>query len=143
LQFSDTVTYHGMMFTGMPNLLWVFGYFRASWTLRADLLADFVCRLLKHMDEKGVTKVSIAVPPSDKDMKIMSWMDPENFNPNYLMRDMHLLPKRGDKPEWQHTQDYWTERDVIPAIDLDNPAFVYEGSKAEQAAGKEKAKAAG
>jgi hypothetical protein len=127
----------------MPNLLWVFGYFRASWTLRADLLADFVCRLLKHMDEKGVTKVSIAVPPSDKDMKILPWMDPENFNPNYLMRDMHLLPKRGAKPEWQHTQDYWTERDVIPAIDLDNPALVYAGSKAEQAAGKEKAKAAG
>ncbi len=143
LQFSDTVTYHGMMFTGMPNLLWVFGYFRASWTLRADLLADFVCRLLKHMDEKGVTKVSIAIPEADKDMKLLSWMDPQNFNPNYLMRDMHLLPKRGEKPEWQHTQDYWTERDVIPAIDLDNPAFVYEGSKAGQAAGKEKVKAAG
>ncbi len=143
LQFSDTVTYHGMMFTGMPNLLWVFGYFRASWTLRADLLADFVCRLLKHMDAKGVTKVSIAIPPADKDMKLLPWMDPQNFNPNYLMRDMHLLPKRGEKPEWQHTQDYWTERDVIPAIDLDNPAFVYEGSKAEQAARQEKVKAAG
>ena len=43
----------------------------------------------------------------------------------YLMRDMHLLPKRGDKPEWQHSQDYWAEKDEIPAIDLDDPAFVY------------------
>ncbi len=50
LLFSDTVTYRGMMFTGVPNMVWVFGYFRASWTLRADLVADFVCRLLKHMD---------------------------------------------------------------------------------------------
>ncbi|HTT79081.1 MAG TPA: NAD(P)/FAD-dependent oxidoreductase, partial [Stellaceae bacterium] len=42
LVFSDTVTYRGMMFTGVPNMAWVFGYFRASWTLRADLVADFV-----------------------------------------------------------------------------------------------------
>ena len=50
----------------------------------------------------------------------MPWIDPENFNPGYLMRGMHLLPKRGDKPEWQHTQDYWTEKDEFPAIDLDD-----------------------
>ena len=52
LVFSDTVTYRGMMFTGVPNMAWVFGYFRASWTLRADLVADFVCRLLNHMKAK-------------------------------------------------------------------------------------------
>ena len=46
LDFHETVTYHGTMFTGIPNMAWVFGYFRASWTLRADLIADFVCRLL-------------------------------------------------------------------------------------------------
>ena len=44
-------------------------------------------------------------------MPLLPWIDPENFNPGYLMRGMHLLPKRGDKPEWQHTQDYWTEKD--------------------------------
>jgi len=43
------------------------------------------------------------------------------------MRAMHLLPKRGDKPEWQHTQDYWREKDTFPAIDLDDLAFVYDG----------------
>ncbi len=41
------------------------------------------------------------------------------------MRSMHLLPKRGDKPEWQHTQDYWREKDEIPAIDLDAAEFLY------------------
>ena len=46
LDFAETVTYRGMMFTGIPNMAWVFGYFRASWTLRTDLVADFVCRLL-------------------------------------------------------------------------------------------------
>ena len=47
-------------------------------------------------------------------MPLLPWIDPENFNPGYLMRGMHLLPKRGDKPEWQHTQDYWAEKDQFP-----------------------------
>jgi cation diffusion facilitator CzcD-associated flavoprotein CzcO len=125
LEFAQTVTYRGMMFTGVPNMVWVFGYFRASWTLRTDLVADFVCRLLAHM-KKGVKKVVPALRPQDKDMSLQSWIDPENFNPGYLMRDMHLLPKRGDKPEWQHSQDYWAEKDQFPAIDLDDAAFVYD-----------------
>jgi cation diffusion facilitator CzcD-associated flavoprotein CzcO len=126
LVFSDTVSYRGMMFTGVPNLAWVFGYFRASWTLRADLVADFVCRLLNHMKQKGATKVTPTLRPEDNDMPLAPWIDPENFNPGYLMRSMHLLPKRGDKPEWQHSQDYWTEKDQIPAADLDDGALVYE-----------------
>jgi cation diffusion facilitator CzcD-associated flavoprotein CzcO len=125
LDFADTVTYRGMMFTGVPNMAWVFGYFRASWTLRTDMVADFVCRLLTHMKQKGVKKVVPALRPEDHNMPLLSWIDPENFNPNYLMRDMHLLPKRGDKPEWQHSQDYWAEKDQFPAIDLDDAAFVY------------------
>ena len=115
-----------MMFTGVPNLLWIFGYFRASWTLRADLIGDFVCRLLQHMQAKGASKVTPALRPADADMPILDWMDPENFNPGYLMRGMHLLPKRGDKPEWQHTQDYWVEKDSLPAADLDDGCLVYE-----------------
>ena len=125
LIFSDTVTYRGMMFTGVPNMAWVFGYFRASWTLRADLVGDFVCRLLQHMKRKGVHRVTPTLRPEDKDMPLLPWIDPENFNPGYIMRGMHMLPKRGDKPEWQHTQDYWAEKDEFPAIDLDGPTFVY------------------
>ena len=125
LVFSDTVTYRGMMFTGVPNMVWVFGYFRASWTLRADLVADFVCRLLKHMDAKGARRVMPALRPEDQDMPLLPWIDPENFNPGYIMRGMHLLPKRGNKPEWQHNQDYWREKDEFPAIDLDDKAFDY------------------
>jgi len=125
LVFSDTVGYRGMMFTGVPNMIWVFGYFRASWTLRVDLLSDFVCRLLAHMEKKGARRVEVALRPEDSDMELLPWIDPENFNPGYLMRAMHLLPKRGDKPEWQHTQDYWREKDELPAIDLDGAEFRY------------------
>jgi cation diffusion facilitator CzcD-associated flavoprotein CzcO len=125
LDFAETVTYRGMMFTGVPNMAWVFGYFRASWTLRTDLVADFVCRLLKHMKENGARKVQVALRPEDHNMPVLSWIDPENFNPGYMMRSMHLLPKRGDKPEWQHSQDYWMEKDQIPSIDLNDKAFAY------------------
>ena len=127
VDFAETVTYRGMMFTGMPNMLWIFGYFRASWTLRVDLLCDFVCRLLNHMKENGLEKVTpVLRSEQDKDMPLLPWMDPENFNPGYLMRSMHLLPKRGDKPEWQHTQDYWAEKNDIPNIELDDEVFEYE-----------------
>ena len=126
LNLADTVTYRGMMFTGVPNLLWVFGYFRASWTLRADLIGDLTCRLLRHMDELGAKRVTPQLRPEDADMPITQWMDPDNFNPNYLMRSQHLLPKAGNKPEWQHTQDYWYEKDALPAVDLDDGCLVYE-----------------
>jgi hypothetical protein len=77
------------------------------------------------MTQKGARKVVPALRAQDKDMPLLAWIDPENFNPGYLMRGMHLLPKRGDKPEWQHSQDYWSEKDELPVIDLDDPAFVY------------------
>jgi len=105
--------------------VWVFGYFRASWTLRADLVADFVCRLLNHMKAKGANRVEVAIPKADKDMPLLPWIDTENFNPGYILRGMHLLPKRGEKHEWQHSQDYWREKDELPQIDLDAPEFVY------------------
>jgi cation diffusion facilitator CzcD-associated flavoprotein CzcO len=126
LVFSETVTYHGMMFTGVPNLAWVFGYLRASWTLRTDLVAGFVCRLLRHMRAKGARRVTPRLRPQDEGMTLQPWIDPENFNPGYVTRGLHLLPRCGDKPQWQHTQDYWAEKDEIPAIDLDDGALVYE-----------------
>jgi len=122
LVFSDTVTYRGMMFSGVPNMAWVFGYFRASWTLRTDMVADFVCRLLNHMKAVSAKRVEV-VPPAD--MALSDWMDPESFNPGYLLRGMHLLPKSGDRHEWRHTQDYWREKDEFPKIDLDSETFVY------------------
>jgi cation diffusion facilitator CzcD-associated flavoprotein CzcO len=125
MRFADTVTYRGMMFTGIPNMVWVFGYFRASWTLRVDLIGDFVCRLLEHMDELGATVVTPALRPEDADMPRLPWVEPENFNPGYLQRGLPLLPKQGDRDPWRHTQDYWTEKDQLPVADLDDGALRY------------------
>ena len=126
LDFHNRVTYRGMMFTDLPNLIWIFGYFRASWTLRADIVADFTCRLLNHMDHLGKHRVTPQLLPEEASLPRLDWMDAENFNPGYLMRGMHLLPKRLDRPEWQHTQDYWHEREALPAIDLDDGRLRFE-----------------
>ncbi|MDP6214108.1 MAG: NAD(P)/FAD-dependent oxidoreductase [Acidimicrobiales bacterium] len=125
LVFSDTVGYRGTMFTGVPNMAWIFGYFRASWTLRADLIADFVCRLLKHMDEFDASTVTPVLRDEDSDMELLPWLDSDNFNPGYLMRAMHMLPSQGSNEPWCHSQDYWKDREDLPVADLDDGALVY------------------
>jgi cation diffusion facilitator CzcD-associated flavoprotein CzcO len=125
LDFAQTVGYRGTMFTGVPNMAWVFGYFRASWTLRADLIAEFVCRLLDHMDELGASVVVPRLREEDADMGLLPWVDPEDFNPGYLMRALHLMPKQGKKEPWRFTQDYWSEKQEFPAADLDDGALLY------------------
>ena len=125
LNFADTVTYRGAMFVGVPNMAWVFGYFRSSWTLRVDLLGDFVCRLLNHMKSEGLSKVVPSLRPEDRDMPLSPWIDPENFNPGYVMRGGHLLPKQGDKPEWRHAHDYEVDKETLAAADLSDGTLVY------------------
>lgn len=130
VDWHDTVNYRGMMFTGVPNMVWVMGYFRASWTLRVDMLGDFVCNLLNHMDKRGIKRVEVALRDEDRGMELSDWIESDNFNPGYLMRGLKLLPRRGDKPEWRHNQDYWAERNEIPNIDLTGSEFVYDGVRA-------------
>lgn len=129
VDWHETVNYRGMMFTGVPNLAWVMGYFRASWTLRVDMLGDFVCRLLNHMDALNAKRVDVALRDEDRDMPLLPWIDAGNFNPGYLMRGLDKMPVRGDKPEWMHNQDYWREKDEFPLIDLDGTEFIYDGKR--------------
>ncbi|MFC4295799.1 flavin-containing monooxygenase [Novosphingobium tardum] len=133
VDWHKTINYRGMMFTGVPNLVWVMGYFRASWTLRVDMLGDFVCKLLNHMDARGARRVEVALRDEDRDMPLEDWIEGENFNPGYLMRGLKFMPRRGDKPEWRHNQDYWAEKGEIPNIDLEGSEFIYDGVRASAA----------
>lgn len=130
VHWHDTVNYRGMMFTGVPNMVWVMGYFRASWTLRVDMLGDFVCNLLNHMDQRKAKRVEVALRAEDHNMPLGDWIEADNFNPGYLMRGLKDLPVRGDKPEWRHNQDYWAEKDQIPATNLEGSEFLYDGVRA-------------
>lgn len=125
LDLSQSVTHRGVMFTGLPNLVSVFGYLRSSWTLRADLVSDYVCRMLTYMDEIGARSVVPLVPEQDQDMKISPWIDPENFNAGYVMRSLDILPRQGDRQPWVMTQDYFSDRETMPAADLGDGTLVY------------------
>ena len=125
VESDKSVTYRGLMFTGLPNLAYVFGYFRHSWTLRAALICDFVCRLLNQMQEQGATMVVPTLRDSDAGMAVGPWVDPENFNPGYLARSMHLMPKQGDREPWTHLHECAAERDLLPAADLGDGTLVY------------------
>lgn len=125
IDFADTVAYRGMMFSGVPNLIWTFGYLRASWTLRVDMNADFLCRLLAHMEARGHRSATPRLLPQEEAMPRLPWIDPASFNAGYIMRSLHLMPRRLDRPEWQHHHDYWAEKDAIPAIDLEDGRLAF------------------
>ena len=127
VDFAQTFGHRGIMFTGVPNMAWVFGYLRTSWTMRADLVSAFVCRLLAHMQEKGATSVTPELREEERDMPALPFIDDENFNAGYLMRNMHIMPKQGDRAPWTFSQDYYTEKDEIPATDLEDGTLVYRG----------------
>ncbi|MEZ5652478.1 MAG: NAD(P)/FAD-dependent oxidoreductase [Burkholderiaceae bacterium] len=126
LDFADTVTWRGMMFTGVPNMVWVFGYLRASWTLRADMLSEFVCRLLDEMSAREATRVVPRLRPEDADMPLQAWITEDNFNPGYVQRGIALLPRQGERMPWCHTQDYWLDKDDIPAARFDDGTLVFD-----------------
>ncbi len=119
------VTYRGIMFTELPNLAYVFGYFRASWTLRADIISDFVCRLLAHLDQTGAHQVVPVLRDDEADMVLGPWVDPANFNPGYLTRSMHLMPKQGDRDPWTWGREYGDEKVELETADLDDGSLRY------------------
>jgi len=96
----DHVIYKGMMLSGVPNLFVSFGYTNASWTLRSDLTARAVCRLLNRMDAKG-QKVCVARPPAD--LEKTSIME---LNSGYVQRSASILPGQGDRQPWRVPQHY-------------------------------------
>ncbi len=125
VNFADCWGHRGILFSGIPNMAWVFGYLRTSWTMRADLVSEFVCRLLNHMQEKRASVVTPQLRDEDKNMPARPFIDSENFNAGYLMRKMHLMPKQGDREPWIFSQDYYREKDTIPSADLDDGTLIY------------------
>ena len=98
---SQTFSYKGMMFSGVPNLASTFGYTNASWTLKADLTSEYVCRLLNHMDRRGFTECRPML--ADDHMTPAPWLD---FSSGYVKRGMAKFPKQGEAAPWKVHQNY-------------------------------------
>ncbi|TAK76587.1 MAG: NAD(P)/FAD-dependent oxidoreductase [Aquabacterium sp.] len=101
VDFGKTMGYRGMMFSDVPNLANTMGYTNASWTLKADLTAEYVCRLLKHMDRHGWRQCT----PRQKDPSVTAipWID---LNSGYIRRAADKLPQQGSKAPWRLHQNY-------------------------------------
>ncbi len=126
VDFASTFTYRGIMNSGVPNMSCMFGYLRTSWTMRVDLVCDFVCRLLNKMDDEGLRVCTATLRDQDKGMAVRPWIEEDEFNAGYLKRSMHLLPKQGGHEPWEFCRDYYLEKDSLPAVDLNEDALVYE-----------------
>ena len=101
VDMPKTLVYKGMMFSDVPNLAFAVGYTNASWTLKCDLAAGYVCRLLNHMDQHGY---SICTPRiNDPDIEEEPVLD---FNSGYVLRALDSLPRQGSKTPWRLHQNY-------------------------------------
>jgi cation diffusion facilitator CzcD-associated flavoprotein CzcO len=97
---SKTMSYKGMMYSDVPNLASSFGYTNASWTLKADLTCEYICRVLNHMDR---SRTQIATPKGDPSVAELPWLD---FSSGYVQRALHVLPKQGATKPWRLYQNY-------------------------------------
>jgi monooxygenase len=104
VDFSKTWTYKGFAYSDVPNLATSFGYINASWTLRADLICEYVCRLLNHMAEVGAVQCTPRLRDSDLDMPELDWI--QDFSSGYMQRAMPMFPKQGDREPWTNPQSY-------------------------------------
>ncbi len=98
---ADTLAYKGMMYSDMPNFAMVSGYTNASWTLKADLVCEYVCRLLNHMQKNGLRQCTPRL--DDPDMERLPWVD---FSSGYIQRAVDKFPKQGARRPWRLHQNY-------------------------------------
>ena len=129
IDFSNAFTYQGMMYSGVPNLVSTFGYVNASWTLRADLTSEWVCRLLQHMDNHGADRVIPQLREEDYGMRSLPWID--DFPAGYIRRAIHLFPKQGAGP-WRNTQDFLRDRKMIRKGPIADRALVFSNSMKDE-----------
>lgn len=126
VDFSRTWTYKGLAYSDVPNMVSSFGYINASWTLRSDLTANYVCRLLNHMDATGTDQATPRLRPGDRDMPQRPWID--NFSSGYMQRVMPLLPRQGDREPWVNTQSYSADRKLIAKARIDDGVMTFTKS---------------
>jgi monooxygenase len=119
VDLADTMSYKALMLSDLPNFIFTIGYTNASWTLKADLVADYVCRLLAHMDQHGHR---IVVPHRDPTVGEKPFID---FSSGYVLRAIDAMPKQGDRAPWLLKQNYVTDLRAIRKDDIDDGVLTF------------------
>ncbi|MGY1785079.1 flavin-containing monooxygenase [Geodermatophilus sp. SYSU D00698] len=113
---SETVSYKGMMLSGVPNLAYAIGYTNSSWTLKVGLLCEHFVRLLRHMDERGLDTARPVL--ADPDMPTRPFLD---FAAGYIQRAVGRLPRQGDRMPWLTSMDYHSDVKLLRADSVVDP----------------------
>ena len=124
IELPKTMTYKGLMFSGVPNAAVSFGYTNASWTLKADLVSEFVCRVLNYMDAHGYDRVEPEHPGGAIEER--PFMD---FSPGYFRRAMDALPKSGSEAPWRLKQNYLLDLRLIRYGKVDEKSLRFSKHK--------------
>ena len=139
VDFAKTWTYKGFAYSDVPNLGSAFGYINASWTLRADLISEYVCRLLNWMEETGTEQCTPRLRPPDRSMSARPWI--ENFSSGYVQRVIDRLPRQGDREPWLNPQNYGRDRKSFRRSPVDDGVMRFTRvRRAEPAAIAERAR---
>ena len=125
IDLSTCMTYKGLMLSGVPNMAITFGYTNASWTLKADLVSEFICRLLNYMDANGFDRVEAQHPGDAVDE--LPFMD---FTPGYFRRAMDSLPKSGSEAPWKLKQNYFFDMRTIRYGKVDEESLLFTKHRA-------------
>jgi cation diffusion facilitator CzcD-associated flavoprotein CzcO len=120
VDLSKALAYKGVMLSGVPNLASVFGYINASWTLKADLICAYVCRLLNFMEKKGARQVM----PTGRDQTAAAPFV-EKFTPGYMARALASWPKQGSKAPWRVYQNYMRDAISLKWSPVNNAALKF------------------
>jgi len=119
IDVSQAMSYKGLMLSGVPNFAYTIGYTNASWTLKADLVGEYVVRLLSHLDEHGLRAV---VPVRDESVGERPFMD---LASGYIQRALDDLPKQGDRAPWMLRQNYLQDVRTIRRDRIDDEALAF------------------
>ena len=128
VDFAKTWTYKGFAYSDIPNMASTFGYINASWTLRSDLTAEYVCRLLNHMRKKGVVQCTPRLREQDHNMKERPWID--GFSSGYMQRMMHRMPRQGDHEPWINPQNYRRDKKMFKHSPIDDGVMQFSKQSA-------------
>ncbi len=123
INLPDHIAYKGVAFSDVPNLVSIFGYINQSWTLRVDLVCDYVCRLLNHMSATGTTRCTPQLRPSDDAMPKRPLI--ENFSSGYIRRALPTLPRQGDREPWINPQSYSEDKKALTKRPVDDGVMIF------------------
>ena len=128
---TKLLSYKGVMFSDVPNLACAFGYTNASWTLKADLVCEYVCRLLNHMDAIGARQCTPRRDGADvEELPLI------NFSSGYVQRAVDSFPKQGSKKPWKVNQNYLMDIAALRFGEVDDGTMEFVGTKAAGAAAR-------